>query len=131
MPTPEEKRRLETLAAEIAALDERLKSNPPELETEQLEWEAKVHAATGGAGDAPAAGLGGPSPGDAEAKPIAGPLPPDLRTILALEPTERTPEQRAEIAAFFRPLSPTLAAWRKERAAKEKERALLRRSRSR
>ncbi len=48
-------------------------------------------------------------------------LPPTIKTILALEPSEREPKQREELAAYFRPLSKTFAALNQQLAAKRAE----------
>ena len=45
-------------------------------------------------------------------------LPPSILTTLALEPTERTAEQRDELAKYYRPLSPQFAALNKQLEAK-------------
>ena len=76
------------LKNEIAALEAKARGGWPEFEAEQRAWEAEVMQ---------------PAP-DGTTK-----LPANIRTILALEPSEREPKQRAELAAYFRPLSKTFA----------------------
>ena len=85
------------LEREIAALEARMRAALPEFESEQHAWEAEVWQQAGAAGrDVPAR----------------------IRAILALEPSEREPAQRAEVAAYFRPLSKSLGALSRQLAAK-------------
>lgn len=56
----------------------------------------------------------------ADAAPVRE-LPSDIRTVLALEPTERSPEQRKAVAAYFRPLSKKAADVNKQIDAKRQE----------
>ncbi len=48
-------------------------------------------------------------------------LPPSIMTTLALEPTERTPQQREELAKYYRPLSQQFAALSKQIEGKKAE----------
>ncbi len=68
----------------------------PDFEREQHRWEAEVLRQTGTTGSK---------------------VPARIRTILELEPSEREPAQREEVAAFFRPLSKTLGAISRQVAA--------------
>lgn len=52
-------------------------------------------------------------------------LPRSIRTILALEPSEREPAQREELATYFRPLSRTYAALQEQITKKRKELAAI------
>ncbi|RYD80667.1 MAG: DUF1553 domain-containing protein, partial [Verrucomicrobiaceae bacterium] len=52
-------------------------------------------------------------------------LPAAIRTILALEPSEREPAQREALAAYFRPLSKTYATIRQEIDTRRRELAAI------
>lgn len=55
------------------------------------------------------------------AAPPVRELPHRIRTILAVEPGQRTPAQRNDLIAYFRPLAPSLAPLYQERAQRQKE----------
>ncbi len=59
------------------------------------------------------------------AAPPVRELPAGLRAILALEPSEREPKQREELAAYFRPLSKNFAAMNAQLSAKRAELAAI------
>ncbi len=59
------------------------------------------------------------------AAPPVRELPAGLRAILALEPSEREPKQREELAAYFRPLSKSFAGLNQQLAAKRAELAAI------
>ena len=96
-PVAEQKARL---TAEIAAIEAKGGVGSPAFEAELHEWEAKMAQ-----------------------HPEA--LPTNITATLALEPTERSPEQRRELAVFFRPRSKVYAAVAKEIAAKRAQLAKL------
>ena len=52
-------------------------------------------------------------------------LPAGIRATLALEPSEREPKQREELAAYFRPLSKSFAGLNQQLAAKRAELAAI------
>jgi hypothetical protein len=60
-----------------------------------------------------------------DAAPPVRVLPDSIRATLALEPTERTPEQQEELKTYFRPLSKTLAPLTAQREAKQKQLAAI------
>ena len=100
--------RRQELGKEIAALEAKMVALQPDFEREQHRWEADVlqqasPARTGGAE-----------------------VPRRIRTILELEPSEREPAQREEVAAFFRPLSKTLGDICRRLAAQRAALAALR-----
>ncbi len=107
LPTAEEKARMEQLKAEIAALEQKSKADAPELEAEQHEWEARMAAPTDWLALAP---LEIRVPGLA----ALAAFPAGIRATLALEPSERSPEQREELRTFFQPLAPHWVALKKE-----------------
>ncbi len=107
LPTAEESTRLASLQAELSQLEERARATPPELEAELHEWEAKV------------SGSAGSTEGNSKTAPA--PLPPEIQTILALEPSEREPAQRAQLLAYFRPLSAWQASVKRDLVAKRAE----------
>ena len=92
------------LEREIAALEARMRAALPEFESEQHAWEAEVMQQAGAKGRE---------------------VPARILAILALEPSEREPAQREEVAAYFRPLSKTLGALSRQLAAKRKALAAL------
>ena len=59
------------------------------------------------------------------AAPPVRELPAGLRATLALEPSEREPKQREELAAYFRPLSKASAALNQQLAGKRAELAAI------
>lgn len=87
---------------ELAALLVKEKEAAPDYERELHEWEAGIAA-----------------------KPPEKPLPEGVRATLALEPSERTPAQREELGAYFRPLSKALGDITKQLAAKRVELAKI------
>lgn len=95
------------LEKEIAALAAKLRAAQPDYEREQSAWEATVLQ-------------------EAERPNAPAPkTPPRILAILALEPTEREPGQRAELAAYFQPRSKTLGPLIRELAAKRATLAAL------
>ena len=52
-------------------------------------------------------------------------LPAGIKAILALEPSEREPKQREELAAYFRPLSKTFAGLNQQLTTKRAELAAI------
>ena len=92
------------LEREIAALEARMRAALPEFESEQHAWEGRVLQQEGAAGRD---------------------VPRRIMTILALEPSEREPAQREEVAAYFRPLSKTLGAISRQLAARRAALAAL------
>jgi len=92
-------RRIE-LEKEIAALEAKIRTALPECEREQHAWEAKILQAA------------------ARTKSAPPQVPPRIMAILALEPTEREPAQRAELAAYFQPRSKTLGEVTRQLAVK-------------
>ena len=52
-------------------------------------------------------------------------LPAKIKAVLALEPSEREPKQREELAAYFRPLSKNFAALNQQITAKRAELAAI------
>ena len=87
------------LRQEIKILEARMRAAQPEFEREQHAWE----------------GDGLQRSGTAEK---SREVPARILAILALEPTEREPAQREEVAAYFRPRSKTLGGLWKQLAAK-------------
>ncbi|MCE9608688.1 MAG: hypothetical protein K8R23_00510 [Chthoniobacter sp.] len=89
------------LEKDIARLEAKIHASLPEFESEQHAWEAEVLQAAA-----------------ARSKTAPPQVPPRIRAILALEPTEREPAQREELAAYFRPRSKTLGDLTRQLAAK-------------
>ena len=106
LTTPEQQAKMDALKSEIAALELKLSAASPEVEAEQHEWEASV---------AQQHGFVGPPLTAFEV----------VRKIVALEPSEREPKQREELAAYFRPLSKALAPLHQQLSAKRAELASI------
>ena len=87
------------LRQEIKILEARMRAAQPEFEREQHAWEGDVLQRSGTAEK-------------------SREVPARILAILALEPTEREPAQREEVAAYFRPRSKTLGGLWKQLAAK-------------
>ena len=60
-----------------------------------------------------------------DAPPPVRELPLEIRRILATEPSERSAEQRAQLDAFYRPLSPMLAKMQAQLKARRDELAAI------
>jgi hypothetical protein len=93
--TAEKKRKLE---AEAAAVQKRLDTSTPELQQAQAAWERTVKPQT---------------------------LPANVRALLAVEWSKRTPVQQAELAKYYRSIAPELKADREKAAALKKQIAAI------
>jgi len=97
IPTRQEQQQRERLQAELATLQAQLNAETPDIEAAQHAWEAE------------------------QTQSGTAALPEVVRAALALEPTEREPEQRAAVAAHFRSVAPRFAEVRKQIEAKKGE----------
>jgi len=108
LPTPEQQTELDRIDAEIATLRKQLDTSTPELAAAQQQWESDRGASATA-----------PPPAQTDA------LPENVRTILAVPPGERSDQQRAELAAYYRSISPALQPVRDQLGGLEKQRAQL------
>jgi len=95
LPTPEESARIAEVSKRLAQLQKRLDTQTPELDSAQLEWE----------------------------KTAVGTLkkPEPIAAVLAIESGKRTEKQRADLAAYYRTIAPSLASARADRARAQAE----------
>jgi hypothetical protein len=112
LPSAEQAEKLRRLGEELAPHETVLSTQTPELDAEQARWEAALAAAS-----TPAAGGGAAAPPADLSK-----IPEKLRAVLAVVPAQRSDTQRAELAAHFRSIAPSLESVRKRHAELKRER---------
>ncbi len=132
LPTPDQAARLKELDDQRAALQAKLDTDTPELTAAQAEWERSVLAPADKAPEKAADQK--PAPASAES-PQTGqqpspekkvpPPPAPILALLAIQPEQRSAEQKGQLAAHYRSIAPLLDPVRAELAAVDKSKQEL------
>jgi hypothetical protein len=112
MPTPEQRRKLDQLAATIKEVEQQLNDPQPEVDAAQAGWEERARAVVG-----------------SKDPQGVNKIPANILKLIAVQPAKRTEQQKAEIRTYYRtvftsegkPLSDKLARLRKEQAELDKQ----------